>query len=160
VAALGPGAPFPRLTLREANGDAADIPSRETLYAVFKTTCPTCELTWPFLDRVRRAGEGGLQVVAVSQDDPPRAEEFGRRLETGLRTTYDPEPWPASDLLGVMTVPTLILVGEDGRVRDTIVGFDRQKMQDLADRGSRLAGRAPAPIFGASDREVPALRAG
>jgi thiol-disulfide isomerase/thioredoxin len=160
VAALGPGAPFPRLTFREGNGDAAEIPSRETLYAVFKTTCPTCELTWPFLDRVRKAGDGGLQVVAVSQDDPVRTAEFGRRLATGLRTVYDPEPWPVSDSLEVTAVPTLFLVGGDGVLRDTIVGFDREKLQELADRASRLAGRPPAPVFGAGDREVPALRAG
>jgi thiol-disulfide isomerase/thioredoxin len=148
------------LTLREGNGDPAEIPARETLYAVFKTTCPTCELTWPFLERVRKAGGEGLQVVAISQDDPVQTAEFGRRLRTGLRTVYDLEPWPASDGLGVTTVPTLFLVGEDGIVQDTIVGFQREKFQDLADRGARVAGRPPVPVFGAADREVPALRAG
>jgi thiol-disulfide isomerase/thioredoxin len=160
VATLGPGAPFPRLSLREANGDPAPVPPRETLFAVFKTTCPTCELAWPILERVRRAGEGGLDVIAVSQDDPGRTAEFNRRLGAGFRTLYDPEPWPASDRLGVTNVPTLFLVGEDGRVRDTIIGFEREKMQALAARGSRLAGRPAAEIFDHSDREVPALKAG
>lgn len=160
MAPPGPGAPFPRLTLREANGDAAPTPPRETLYAVFKTTCPTCEFTWPFLERLRRASEGGFEVVAISQDDPGRTAAFNARLGARIRTLYDPEPWPASDRLGVTSVPTLLLVGEDGRVRDTIVGFEREKMRALATRGSGLAGRPAADIFEDSGREVPALKAG
>jgi thiol-disulfide isomerase/thioredoxin len=160
VAALGPGATFPRLTLREDNGDAASIPSGETLYAIFKTTCPTCELTLPYLDRIRQAGDGGMTVVAVSQDDPARTEAFRERIGAGFRIVYDPEPWPASDRLGVTSVPTLFLVGGDGRIRDTLVGFQKDRMQALAARGARLGGHASVEIFEESDREVPAFKAG
>src|SRR5262249_61911252 len=62
----GPGDPFPSIALRDETGRESAPPSGETLYSFFKTTCPTCALAWPFLDRIRRRAEGGaLSVLAV-----------------------------------------------------------------------------------------------
>ena len=71
MAALEPGVPFPPIALHDALGKPLNPADGETLYAVFKTTCPTCELTWPFLDRIRKASANGkgLRILAVSQDD-------------------------------------------------------------------------------------------
>ena len=41
------------------------------LLAFFKISCPVCQLTFPFLDRVHAAAlPGGLQIYGVSQNDP------------------------------------------------------------------------------------------
>ncbi|HEY1434979.1 MAG TPA: TlpA disulfide reductase family protein [Thermoanaerobaculia bacterium] len=158
--ALEPGAKLPPLALRDERGAAFPLPHAETLYAVFKTTCPTCELTWPYLDRIRRAAEGGgLRVIAVSQDPEGPTRAFGERLGTRLETVYDREPWAASDALGVANVPTLLHVEPDGRIAETIVGFDRARLEALAARAAALAGRPPAPLFHPHER-VPALKAG
>jgi len=161
VAALEPGARFPKIPLRDESGAAAD-PKRpgETLYAVFKTTCPTCELTWPFLERIRKIAEGGpFSIVAVTQDDPAKTKAFDARLRTRLETLYDREPWPASDALGLENVPTLFRVGADGVIAETIVGFDRAAMQGLARRASAAARRPPTELFTASDH-APAFKPG
>ena len=50
---LEPGISFPPVALLDAEGRPAPRPKGETVYAFFKTTCPTCDLTWPFLERVR-----------------------------------------------------------------------------------------------------------
>jgi peroxiredoxin len=157
VAALEPGAPFPKIPLRDESGAAADSKrAGETLYAVFKTTCPTCELTWPFLERIRRAAEGGtFSIVAVTQDDPAKTRAFASRLRTKLETLFDREPWPASNALGVENVPTLFRVGPDGVIAETIVGFDRAGMEGLARRAAKAAGRPPAELFHASDHAPP-----
>src|SRR5262249_49260978 len=148
VPVLEPGARFPDLALTDDGGAPFPAPRGETLYAVFKTTCPTCEFTWPFLDRIRAVGaDGGLAVVAVSQDDPNATHDFGRRLGTNLLTAYDRSPWPASNALGVEHVPTLFHVRADGTLAETVVGFDRARLERLADRAARLAGSAPAPPF-------------
>ena len=122
MAALDPGTPFPSIALRDESGAPAASPNGETLNAVFKTTCPTCELAWPYLERIRRisddsmkAGKAvGLSVVAIAQDDPAKSRAFADRLGTRLETAYDPNPWKASDALGVTTVPTLFRVGGNG----------------------------------------------
>jgi hypothetical protein len=160
VSVLEPGETLPPLALRDERGAPFPLPSGETLFVVFKTTCPTCELTWPYLDRIRRAAEGGaLRVVAVSQDPPGPTREFGERLGVDVETVYDPEPWPASDALGVANVPTLFRVERGGAIAETIVGFDRARMEGLAARAAALAGRAPTPLFQRHER-VPALKPG
>lgn len=157
MAALEPGARFPKVLLRDESGaDAQAKRPGETVFAVFKTTCPTCELTWPFLERIRKIAEGGpFSIVAVTQDDPEKTKAFGARLRTRLETLYDREPWPASNALGVENVPTLFRVGADGVVAETIVGFDRAGMQGLAQRAAAAAGRPPAELFSASDHAPP-----
>jgi peroxiredoxin len=160
VPALEPGAKLPPLALRDERGARLRRPAGEALYVVFKTTCPTCELTWPYLDRIRRAAEGGgLHVLGVSQDDPQATAAFGKRLGTRVETAYDTEPWPASEALGVTTVPTLFRVGPDGAIEETVLGFDRGRMEGFARRAAELAGRAPAPLF-RPDEDVPAIKPG
>ena len=151
---------LPPLPLTDDSGAPFRLPSGETLYAVFKTSCPTCELTWPYLDRIRRSAEGGgLRVVAVSQDDPKTTRAFGERLGVGIETAYDADPWPVSDVLGVASVPTLVRVGASGSVEETFVGFDRARLEGLARRAAELAGRPPAPLF-RPDENVPAIKPG
>jgi len=158
VAALGPGTTLPRLSLADENGAKLPAPSGETLYAVFKTTCPVCELTWPYLERIRQIG-AGLGILAVSQDDRGKTRAFGERLGTALPTAYDPEPWKASDALGVTNVPTLFRVGPTGKIEETVVGFDRARMEGLARRAAELAGKPHAGLFRAND-QVPAIKPG
>jgi thiol-disulfide isomerase/thioredoxin len=158
--ALEPGAKLPPLVLRDDRGAPLPAPSGEMLYVVFKTTCPTCALAWPYLDRIRRAAEGGrLGVLAVSQDDPGITQAFGERLGTRIPTAYDPDPWPASDALGITSVPTLLRVGADGGIAEAVVGFDRARLEDFARRAAELAGRPPAPLFGVGEN-VPAMKPG
>jgi peroxiredoxin len=160
VAALEPGARFPPLALSDERGERLDLPAGETLYAVFKTTCPTCEFTWPFLERIRQRAEGeGLRILAVSQDDPGKTAAFHKSLGVNLATAFDPEPWTASDALGVTTVPTLFRVGPTGTVEETIVGFDRARMEGLSRRAAALSGQPATPLFGA-DEHVPAIKPG
>ena len=156
MAALEPGAAFPQIDLETESGARFVPPRAETLYAFFKTTCPTSELTWPYLERIRRIGGAAFPIYAVSQDDRPATRAFHERLGVKVETLYDPEPWPASAALGLTNVPTLFLVGAGGRVRATIVGFQRPRIEGLARRATKLAGRSSARIFRIGER-VPFL---
>lgn len=151
LAALEPGEVFPKLALETESGALFVQPQIETLYGFFKTTCPTSELSWPHFDRIRRIGEGGLATFAVSQDDRAETAEFNSRLGVSVETLYDPEPWRASAALGLTNVPTFFLVGPDARIRETVVGFQREKLEDLARRAGKLAGRPPVRLFSIGD---------
>jgi len=159
VAALEPGAPFPSITLRDAKGAPLPPPKGETLYVVFKTTCPTCEFTWPYLERLRQAaGDNGLRILAVSQDPPDKAAEFNACAGSLVETAFDPQPWPASDRLGVDTVPTFFRVA-DGKIAETGAGFSRERMESLARRAAEVAGKPYEKLFRASD-QAPSTKAG
>ena len=160
MAALSPGSPFPDVALRDRSGQPAPTSDGEALYVVFKTTCPTCELTWPYLERLRQAaGPDGLKVIAISQDDHQKTSAFNRRLGSRVETLYDPPPYEASDRLGVTVVPTFFRVGPDGRVAETSVGFARDRLEGYARRASALAGRPYQDFFRPED-SAPAVRPG
>ena len=147
LAALEPGEVFPQIELETESGARFVPPESESLYGFFKTTCPTSELAWPHFDRIRQIGGGGLATFAVSQDGRAETAGFHSRLGVGLETLYDPEPWKASAALGLTNVPTFFLVGFDRRIRETVVGFQRQKFEDLARRAGELAGRTRVRLF-------------
>jgi peroxiredoxin len=160
VADLSPGAPFPSIPLRDETGRTVSPESGDALYVVFKTTCPTCELTWPYLERLRQAaGPSGLRVIGVSQDDPKKTSAFNRRLGSRVETVYDPEPWAASDRLGVTNVPTFFRVGPDGRVAETSAGFSRDKMEGFARHAAAISGKPYEKLFRAGD-PAPATKPG
>ena len=157
---LDPGTPFPCIALRDEKGQAAAIPPGEVLYAFFKTTCPTTEFTWPYLDRIRRMGEGGgLSVLAVSQDDPETTARFYEDLDVTIPTLYDPDPWEASEAVGLTNVPAFFVVGRDGIIRDAALGFQRHKMEEFAELAADRAGRRGAALF-LPGETVPALKPG
>lgn len=160
VASLDPGTPFPSIALRDETGRVARVPRGETLYGFFKTTCPTCELAWPYFDRIRRIGDGGsLSVLAVSQDDPEMTRRFYEDLGLQIPTLYDAEPWAASEAVGLTSVPTFLVVGPGDVLRDSAVGFQRDKMEEFAGLAARLAGRTAAPLFSPGE-DVPAWKPG
>jgi thiol-disulfide isomerase/thioredoxin len=159
VAPLSPGNALPALSLTDARGAAA-APAGEMLYGFFKTTCPTCELAWPFFDRIGRAARGGkLTVVAVSQDEPAETDRFNRRLGVELSTVFDPAPCSGSEALGLDTVPTFVRVGADGTVRAILVGFQKQRMEELGVEAAALAGK-PAPDIFLPGEVVPLIKPG
>ncbi len=160
MASLEPGTPVPSVALRDEAGRPATVPPGEILYGFFKTTCPTCELAWPFFDRIRKIGDGGsLSVLAVSQDDPDATRRFYDGLGVEIPTLYDPEPWPFSEAVGLTNVPTFLLSGQDGVLRDSAEGFQRARMEEFAALAARLAGRPAAPLF-LPGESVPAWKAG
>jgi peroxiredoxin len=147
LAALEPGAMFPQVELETESGARFSPPAAESLYAFFKTTCPTSELSWPYLERIRRIASLALPVFAVSQDGRAETAAFNERLGVQVETLYDREPWKASSALGLTNVPTFFLVGPGGRIRETVVGFQRPKLEAFANRAAKLAGRSSARLF-------------
>lgn len=151
MAALEPGATFPEIALETESGAPFVPPRTEAVYGFFKTTCPTSELAWPHFERISRIGAGGLPVFAVSQDDREETAKFYEKLGISLETLYDPPPWTASAALGLTNVPTFFLVGGNGRIRKTIVGFQRSRLEQIAGRAAMLSGRPPVRLFSIGD---------
>jgi hypothetical protein len=151
---------LPEIPLTDPRGERFAVAPDETLLAVFKTTCPTSEFAWPYLERIHDLARGGLlSVLAVSQDDPQTTEVFYAKLGVSLPTAYDLDPWSASTALGLTTVPTFLLVGSDRTLRDAAVGFQKHKMESFAAEAARLAGRPASSLFSPGE-PVPAIKPG
>jgi peroxiredoxin len=150
--------PLPLVDEKGGRLPASDAKT-ETLYVAFKTTCPTCALAWPYVERLRQASQGGMRVVGISQDPVGPTREFQERHGAHVEIGYDPEPWRASESLGLTNVPTFFRVAGDGTIEDRFEGWDRERMRALARRGAQLAGREAADIVRPGE-EIPAIKPG
>jgi peroxiredoxin len=111
------------------------------LLAFFKTSCPVCQLTFPFLDRVHAATlPGALQIYGVSQNDPEDTREFNQEFGVTFPTLLDSEEsgFPVSNAYGISSVPTLFLVERGGAISQVVEGWQRKHIEGLAGPGAAL----------------------
>ena len=97
--------------------------------AFFKVSCPVCQMAAP---KVQALADGGLRVVAIGEDPAAALATYAERYGQGVPTVSEPRPYRVSDAYGLVSVPTLVLVGEDGIVQEKVVAWDRAKWNALA----------------------------
>jgi hypothetical protein len=159
---LAPGTALPPVLAEALDGTAIDLPrlaaTGPALLFVYKGDCGASDAAAHVLPRAARIP--GLAVAALSQDDALLTEVFARnhRLTEPVRVLVDPEPWSASDALGVRSTPTWVLVAPGGRVDAVVEGWSRDDVNALAARAAALAGAAPAVVSTPADG--PAFRPG
>src|ERR1700677_2390723 len=122
------------------------------LLAFFKISCPVCQLTAPYLERL--SVNNSVQVIGISQDDATATRVFLQRFGVQFATLLDSsgEGYPASNAYGITTVPSLFLVERDGTIARSIKGFSKRDFEEIGAR----AGVSP---FGPDDH-VPEWKAG
>ena len=101
--------------------------------AFFKVSCPVCQFTFPFLERIykRYAGDN-VTVVGISQDDANGTQKFANQYAPSLPIALDAKGYPASNAYGLTNVPTIFLIDTDGSVRITCMGFEKKALEDIA----------------------------
>ena len=125
------------------------------LFALFKVSCPVCQLAMPYLERLQQnASPTSLRVIGISQDRADDTKyfnhEFGITFTTLLDTT---EPnYPVSNAFGISTVPSLFLVEKDGSISWSSVGFVKSELESL--------GKRFGVVMFTQDDDVPAWKAG
>jgi len=110
-----------------------DVLSRgPAVLAFYKVSCPVCQLTLPYLERIQASGR--LPVFAISQNDADDSRAFNRRFGVTMPTLLDAEEngFAVSNAFGISTVPTLFLVQPDGAVARVIEGWQKKEIEKLA----------------------------
>lgn len=110
----------------------------------FKVTCPTCQLAAPKLSTFERAYPG--RVVGIGQDPQDVLEAFGEFHGIGIRVLEDRPPYDVSNAYGIVSVPTLIVVGRDGTVIEFIGAWDREAFNRASERIASALGVDPVTI--------------
>jgi peroxiredoxin len=102
------------------------------LLAFFKISCPVCQMTFPFLQRIHASG--GMRIFGISQNDADDTREFNQEFGIAFPTLLDSEDhgFPASNDYGISSVPTLFLVETDGKIARVIEGWQKREMELLA----------------------------
>ena len=128
--------------------------------AFFKISCPVCQFTFPFLQRLheRYAGDGAT-VTGVSQDDARDTKEFNQEYGVTFLTLVDIEGYPASNAYGLTSVPTIFLIAPDGKVKVSCMGFSKSDLEKIASELSLYKKMQAAPLF-RTNEIVPAYKPG
>jgi len=130
------------------------------LAAFFKISCPVCQFTLPYLERIYRAyPRGKVAIVGISQDEENYTEEFAREYGITFPLLLDPvDRYPASNAYELTNVPSIFFI-EDGEVKLSIVGWDKRDMESLNAEVARTTGAPLQPLF-RNGEDVPASKAG
>ncbi len=154
----------PDFSLKSLDGNAYSLAKLlekgPVVVAFFKISCPVCQFTLPFLQRVaeRYAGDG-VTVLSVSQDDARNTKEFNREYGLTFPTLLDDPGYPVSNAYGLTNVPTIFLIQPGGKVQVSCMGFDKAELEKITAELSMRRKMAAAPLF-RPDELVPDQRPG
>lgn len=90
---------------------------KPTLVNLWASWCAPCVKELPTLDKLARAEDGKLNVVAISQDDAPHAsvEAFLQKNKIATLKSYQDPKMGLSGALGAEVLPTSILYDANGK---------------------------------------------
>jgi peroxiredoxin len=152
MAALGPGTAAPAISLKDTDGKSASLAEAlkkgPVLAAFFKVSCPTCQFTFPFLERLYEMyGGKNLTFLGISQDGPRDTREFADEFGIKFPMLVDERGYPASNEYGLTNVPTLFLIAPDGKIKVSSVGFTKSDLERIASEAARATGTTAGPLF-------------
>jgi len=158
------GTAAPVFSLKGLDGKDYSLPELlqkgPVVAAFFKISCPVCQFTFPFLERLyKKYGGDGVTFLGISQDDARATKEFAREYGVTFPMILDEKGYPASNAYGLTNVPTIFLIEPDGAVRVSCMGFDKNDLETI---GSELAQRKniPATALFKPGESVPAHKPG
>ncbi len=118
---------------------------RVVILAFWNSWCGICRRELPILEKAQEMiGKDKLTVFAVSfKEDPVAARGIGKSASWHINLIEDKDGSIAGDY-AVATIPFLFMIGRDGTVIASHVGYgDRTLRELLEDINHALAGTAP-----------------
>jgi peroxiredoxin len=118
------------------------------LAAFFKVSCPTCQYTFPYLERLHQAHSGKITIVGISQNDHRDTVAFLKEYGVTFPTLLDdPNGYAVSNAYGLTNVPSLFLIRQDGVIEISSVGWMKQEVEDINRKLADVQKIAPPAIF-------------
>src|SRR2546425_3931143 len=129
--------------------------------AFFKISCPVCQFTFPFLERLyKRYGGDAVTFLGISQDGARDTSRFAKEYGITFPMVIDDEDgYRVSNAYGLTNVPTIFLIERDGTVKVSSMGFDKKDLEQIAAELAERKQIALAALF-RPDEVVPANKTG
>jgi peroxiredoxin len=165
MAELPAGTKAPEINLPALDGGKfslqAALKQGPVLAAFYKVSCPVCQYTFPYLERLHKAyGDKKITIVGISQDNQRDTAAFVKEYGVTFRNLLDdPSGYLVSNAYGLTNVPTMFLIGQDGQIEITSVGWVKQEVEDV-NRKLGAAHQAPPPAIFQPGEDVRDFRAG
>jgi peroxiredoxin len=154
----------PPFTLNGTNGKPLSLQEAlgkgPVVAAFFKITCPVCQFTFPFLERLHQAhGNDRVTFLGISQDDARDTKEFLAEYGVTFPALVDDDGYPVSNQYGLTTVPTVFLIAPDGKVQVSSMGFSKADLEKISVELGRHLGKPPFQLFH-PDEAIPDYKPG
>src|SRR5579859_1306911 len=159
------GAVAPDFTLPDLAGEpralSAALAEGPVLLVFWKVDCVTSRLTFPYLERLRRAYPGaGWQLWGIAQDDAAEVASFVRRVgPVSFPLLLDFPRYDVSIAYDPVATPTMFFVEPGDQVAQTAIAFNKSELNLLS---YRLAARfgVPAVVVAPADDGNPPFKPG
>jgi len=130
------------------------------LLAFFKTSCPTCEFTFPYLERLhQQLREHGVQVWGVAQENAQDSARFAKAYGLTFPVLIDDLPYKISRDYSLEYVPSLFLVKSDGHIEISSEGFCKADLLAIQKSLAQSLSATPPSLFLPSER-IPEYKPG
>jgi peroxiredoxin len=161
---LSTGQAAPTFQLTTTTGKLLSLPEAlaggPVLLAFFKVSCPTCQFTFPFLQRLHeQLREQGVQIWGVVQDKAQDGARFAATYGVTFPILVDDSPYKVSRAYNLVHVPTLFLVKPDGRVEISSEGFCKADLLAIQRSLAQSHPATPPALFLPTER-VPEYKPG
>jgi peroxiredoxin len=164
MGALKPGTQAPVFALAGMDGYLYSLQESLSrgplLIAFFKVSCPTCQYTLPFIERMHQQfAAQGVQIWGISQDDARSSRSFAKEYGITFPVLIDDHPYEVSDAYGITHVPTLFLINVQKKIELTTDGFDRKDLLAIQHWLAKHLSTKPPTLFLPTER-VPEFKPG
>ncbi len=136
MTALATGAKAPDFSFPSLDGSTFSLkdalPRGPVVAVFFKISCPVCQYTFPFFERLRKAYGEKIAIVGISQDDKPNTAAFLKEYGITFPALLDdPAKYAVSNAYGLTNVPTWFFIAPDSEIEISSVGWVRADMETL-----------------------------
>ena len=150
------GARAPDFSLKDIDGETyslSDALARGPLVLVFfKTTCGTCDLAFPYINRLTEAyRDDGWSLWAVAQDPPADARRYASALHITYPVLPDADGYQVSKAYDPPATPTLFLIDHGGEVVQQSAGFSKKDLNSISAALAERIGSEPVEIAASGD---------
>ncbi len=164
MAALDTGIRAPQIDLPLLNGGrfslGDELAHGRVVLAFFKVSCPVCQMAFPYFERLNKRVEGkGIRFIGVSQDDAASTKAFCKEFGVTFPVVLDGNGYPVSNSYGLTNVPTVFVIGQDGVVERSVVGWSKREMEEIYAPFTDSQNATHGPLFRESE-EVPEFKFG
>ncbi len=116
-------------------------------------------MTWPYLEKLHQMYRGaGLAVWGISQDGRDEAAAFAAQNHSTFPILIDAD-LRVSRVFDPSFVPTLLLIDPAGKIADSVIAFDKARLNHLSQTIAAQLG-VPAALIAPPEDGNPSFRPG